>query len=87
MIIEIKKILVKAYNNIKKIKCYYILLRYAYNIIWDEIQDKTNLKSILQMTIKAVNNIINPNDLILILLIFKAYLRMIKNLALSPSII
>ena len=37
MIIKIKKILIKAYNSVKKIKKYYILLYYVYKIIRDEI--------------------------------------------------
>ena len=47
IIIKIKKILVKAYNNIRKVKKYYILLYYVYKIIWDEIWDRVNLDLIL----------------------------------------
>ena len=37
IIIKIKKILVKAYNSVRKVKKYYVLLYYAYKIIRDEV--------------------------------------------------
>ena len=45
--IKIKKILIKAYNNVKKVKRYHVLLYYAYEIIRNEVWDKINLDSIL----------------------------------------
>ena len=33
MVIKVKEVPIKAYNNIKKVKRYYILLRYVYKII------------------------------------------------------
>ena len=35
--IEIKKVLVKVYNSVKKIEKYYASLRYIYEIIRDEV--------------------------------------------------
>ena len=47
IIIKIKKILIKTYNNIEKIEKYYALLRRVYEIIRDEVRDRVNLNSIL----------------------------------------
>ena len=85
--IKIKEILIKIYNSIKKIKRYHALLHHTYKIIWDEVQDKVNLNSILQIAVKTVNNITSLNDFILTLLIFKAYLHMIEESAPSSLII
>ena len=87
MMIKIKEILIKTYNNVRKIKRYYILLCYVYEIIRDEIWDKVNLNLILQMAIKVVNNIASLNDFILTLLVFEAYSCMIEKSALSSLII
>ena len=54
IIIKIKKILIKAYNNVRKVEKYYVLLYYAYEIIRDEIRNKINLDSILQIAIKII---------------------------------
>ena len=85
--IKIKKILIKTYNNIGKIKRYYASLCYVYEIIRDEIRDKINSNLILQIAIKIVNNTADLNSLILILFVFKIYSRIIEELTLSPLII
>ena len=85
--IKIKKILIKAYNNVKKIEKYYALLRCVYEIIRNEIRDKINLDSILQIAIKIINNTANLNSLILILFVFEVYPRIIEKSTPSPSII
>ena len=33
MVIKVKEVLIKVYNSIKKVKRYYMLLRYIYKII------------------------------------------------------
>ena len=38
MAIEVKEVPVKAYNSIKKVKRYYILLHYIYKIIFLELK-------------------------------------------------
>ena len=38
MAIKIKKVPIKAYNSIKKVEWYYILLRHIYKIISSELK-------------------------------------------------
>ena len=38
MVIKVKEVPIKAYNNIKKVKLYYIPLRYIYKIISLELK-------------------------------------------------
>jgi hypothetical protein len=40
MVIKVKEVLVKAYNSVGQVKRYYVLLRHAYEIIHDELEDK-----------------------------------------------
>ncbi|KAF8853930.1 hypothetical protein BDZ45DRAFT_597847, partial [Acephala macrosclerotiorum] len=40
IIIEIKEIFIKTYNNIEKVKKYYISLYRTYEIIYDELIEK-----------------------------------------------
>jgi hypothetical protein len=48
------------------------------------LQDiKTNAKMSLQIVVKAVNDSVGPDNIILILLVFGAYLRISNNLLLS----
>ena len=72
MVIKVKKVPIKAYNNIKKVKRYYILLYYIYKIISLELKG-TSKELTLQMAVKAVNNFTSLNRLIPILLVFSAY--------------
>ena len=39
------------------------------------------------MAFKIINNSISPNDLIPILLVFRAYLRIVKSNTLNPKVI
>ena len=73
MVIKVKEVPIKAYNNIKKVEWYYIPLYCVYKII------SLKLKSIskeltLQMAVKAINNSTSPDGLIPILLVFGALL-------------
>ena len=71
--IEVKEVPIKAYNSIKKVEWYYILLYYIYKIISLKLKDISK-KLILQMAIKAVNNSAGLDRLIPILLVFGTYL-------------
>ena len=51
---------------------YYIVLRRAYQIVSEELPD-LDKEMALQMAVKAVNDIIGPNGLIPILLVFGAF--------------
>ena len=73
-----REVLVKAYNSISKVERYYALLRRLYKILQDKLQDKKlNKEVILQIVVKAINDIARPDKLMLILLIFRLYLRII----------
>jgi hypothetical protein len=57
---------------------YYRLIRQAYFIIINKILDIS--KNIaLQIAFKAINNIARPNSIILTLLVYSAYPRIIKH--------
>ena len=87
MTIEIKEVPVEAHNSVGKVERYHAPLRRAYEIIRDEVRDRVNSDSILQMAVKAVNDTAGPNGLIPTLLVFGAYPRMTEESAPSPSII
>ncbi len=67
------------------IKRYHESLRQVYSIFIAEISD-IDFESILQMSLKTLNDLIKFNDLILTLLIFDVYSRMTKNDASSSTI-
>jgi hypothetical protein len=71
--IKVKIVLVKAYNFIRIIKQYYKLICRAYTIITAKIPNIS--KDIaLQIAFKAINNIIRLDSLVLIFLVYSAYL-------------
>ena len=72
MVIKVKKVPIKAHNNIKKVERYYIPLHYIYKIISSELKG-TNKELTLQIAIKAINNSANLDRLIFILLVFSTY--------------
>jgi hypothetical protein len=74
----VKEVLVKAYNSISKVERYYTLLKRLYEILQDKLQDeKLDKEVILQMVIKAINDIARPDRLMPTLLIFRSYPRII----------
>jgi hypothetical protein len=75
-------VLVKAHNFINIVKRYYSLIQYIYQIIVFKIP-KLNKNIALQIAFKAINNSAGLNSLILMLLVFKAYSKIIKPDALS----
>jgi len=75
----VREVLVKAYNSISKVERYYALLRRLYKILQDKLQDKKLDKEvILQIVVKAINDIIRPDKLMLTLLVFKLYPKIIN---------
>ena len=72
MAIKVKEVPIKAYNNIRKVKQYYMLLRRIYEIISLKLKG-TSKELTLQIAIKAINNSTSPNRLIPMLLVFGAY--------------
>ncbi|KAF1992655.1 hypothetical protein P154DRAFT_452617, partial [Amniculicola lignicola CBS 123094] len=66
-----------------KIEYIYTLLCYAFNILYTKLGYNIDNKAILQIVVKALNNIVGPNSLILTLLVFRVYLRINSNLLLS----
>jgi hypothetical protein len=78
-------VLVKAHNSIGKVKRYYSLLQQAYKILSSELPS-ANKKAILQITVKAVNDLAGPDGIVPILLIFKAYPCITKDSLPSPFI-
>ncbi len=86
MKITIKTILVETHHSIEMKKRYHDSLRRMYAIITTEISN-IDLEITLQMTFKIINDSIEFDDLILILLIFDVYFRIIKMNASSFTII
>ena len=68
------------------VKCYYGPLHYIYYIIIAELPD-INKDIALQIAFKAINNSIGPNSLIPTLLVFRAYLYIIKSNIPNPTVI
>ena len=85
--IKVREVLVKAYNSISKVERYYTLLRRLYEILQDKLQDKKLDKEIiLQIAIKAINNITRPDKLVLTLLVFRLYLKITDQDPPAPTI-
>ena len=70
--ITTKTVLVEVYWLIRKVKRYHIVLYYAYQIISKELPD-LDKEIVLQIAVKAVNNIAGPNGLIPTLLVFSTF--------------
>jgi hypothetical protein len=67
------------------VKRYHAELRRAYQVIIENLD--ISKKIVLQMIVKAINDTVGPDDLVLILLIFEAYLRMhVMDLSVSSII-
>jgi hypothetical protein len=80
-----KAVLVEAYNSIGIVEQYYSLLQQVYQIIVVKLP-RIDKDAALQMAFKALNNTTGLNRLVLMLLVFSVYLRMIKLDAPSPTI-
>ena len=77
--------LVEAHNSVKKVKRYYSPLRRAYEILSIELP-RTSREVILQIVVKAINDLVGLDDIILTLLVFRAYPYITKELLLLPSL-
>jgi hypothetical protein len=87
MAIEVKEVPVKAHNSVGQVERYYTPLRRAYEIIQEELEDKHIDKEImLQMAVKAINNLAGPDGIVPILLVFDAYPRLTELDPPSPSV-
>jgi hypothetical protein len=80
LVIETKEIPIKAYYLVSKVERYYNPLRQAYKIISKELRGtNTSNKMKLQIVVKAINDSIGLDNIIPILLVFGAYLRITNN--------
>ena len=77
---------IKAHNSVKMVKYYYSPLCCIYRIIITKLPD-IGKDIALQMTFKAINNSVGPNSLIPTLLVFGAYLYIIKSNVPNPIIV
>jgi hypothetical protein len=72
----VREVLVKAHNSISKVERYYALLKRLYEILQGKLQNKKlNKEVILQIVVKAINDIARPDRLVPMLLVFGSYLR------------
>jgi len=88
MLIDIKEVPVEAHNSVGLVERYHAPLRYAYEILREELKgEQIDKEMVLQMAIKAVNDSAGPDGIVLTLLVFGAYPRMTEMDPLSPSVI
>ena len=83
--IIVKNVPVEAYHSIGLVERYHRPLRHVYTIITTEIPG-IEPELALQMSFKALNNSVGPNDLVPTLLLFGVYPRMTEMDAPSPTI-
>jgi hypothetical protein len=76
---------VEAHNSISIVKRYHGLIRRVYQIIVSEILE-LNKDIALQMAFKAINNSAGPDGLVLTLLVFEAYPKIVELDASSPTV-
>jgi hypothetical protein len=78
MTIIIKTMFVEAHWSIDVMKRYHAELRRAYQMIFENLNTESTISKeiILQMIVKAINDTVDSDDLMLILLIFETYPRM-----------
>jgi hypothetical protein len=82
MTIITKAVFVEAHWSIDVVKRYHAELRRTYQMIFENLD--VNKKIALQMIVKAINDTVDFDDLMLILLIFEIYFRMhVMNLSTS----
>jgi hypothetical protein len=76
MTIITKAVFVEAHWSIDVVKRYHVELRRTYQMIFENLESTISKEIILQMIVKAINDTIDSDELMLILLIFETYLRM-----------
>lgn len=84
--IIVKNAPIEAHHSIGMVEWYHGHLWQVYFIITTEIPSMEP-GMVLQMSLKVINNLVDPNRLVPTLLVFAAYLKMTKQDAPSPSII
>ena len=72
MVIKVKEVPIKVYNNIRKVEWYYMPLHRVYKIISLKLKGVSK-ELTLWMAVKAVNNFTSLDGLIFILLVFSTY--------------
>jgi hypothetical protein len=85
MNIDVKEVPVEAHNSIGKVERYHSPLRQAYKILSSELLS-ANKEAILQMAVKAVNDLAGPDGIVPTLLVFGAYPCITRDSPPSPSI-
>jgi hypothetical protein len=85
MNIDVKEVPVEAHNSIGKVERYHSPLRQAYKILSSELLS-ANKEAILQMAVKAVNDLAGPDGIVPTLLVFRAYPCITRDSPPSPSI-
>jgi hypothetical protein len=83
MAVTVKEVPVEAHNSVGLVERYHAPLRRAFKIFQEDGFDR---EVALQMAVKAVNDTAGPDRLILTLLVFGVYPRIIKQSLLSPLI-
>jgi hypothetical protein len=77
MTIIIKIVSIEAHWSIDIVEKYHVELRRIYQVIFENLnKTEINKESILQMTVKIINDIVDSDELVLTLLIFDVYSRM-----------
>jgi hypothetical protein len=85
--VECKQMPVEAHWAMGKVERAHAPLRRAFNILKDELGDRTDDENILQMAVKALNDTAGPDGLVPTLLVFGAYPRINIDSPPSPDII
>jgi hypothetical protein len=86
MTIIIKAVFVEAHWSISVMKRYHAKLRRAYQMIFEDLNTESTISKeiMLQMIVKAINDTIDSDEVMLILLMFETYSRMhVMNFSIS----
>jgi hypothetical protein len=87
MAIKIKEVPIKAHNSVGQVKRYYTPLRHTYKIIQDKLKDKQiNKEIMLQIAVKAINDLAGPDGIVPTLLVFGVYSRLTEINPPSPLV-
>jgi hypothetical protein len=74
MVIELEEVPVETHNSIGKLEQYYALLRRTFEIITADLQGQNvSNETVLQIAVKAVNDIAGLDGLVPTLLVFSTY--------------
>jgi di/tripeptidase len=77
MAIKIKEVPIEAHNSVGQVERYYTPLRHTYEIIQDKLKDEQiDKEMMLQIAVKAINDLAGPDGIVPTLLVFGAYSRL-----------